>query len=63
MFNIFNFKDNRWQAAEYQGYFEIDLVMHEFWIEENNFYYNSSIVKTHRCSEKDRNYFYPTTDF
>ena len=62
-FNILVIKDDRWQAAEYEGYFEINLLMIEYWYEENRLIYNSSIVKTHKCTEKDRNHFYTKTDF
>ena len=63
MFNIFIFKDNIWQAAEYEGYFEINLMMYEYWLEKDSIKFNSSLVKTHKCTEKDRDYFYPKTDF
>ena len=64
MFNIMTFKDNTWQAAEYEGYFEITLMMYEYWLTENgkDFEYNASNVKIHQCTEKDREYFNPRSD-
>ena len=57
------YKNNNWVPAAYDGYFELELMKYDFYFKDEEFIMNPSVVKTHKCADKDRENFYPRSDY
>ena len=58
VYNILSFRDNKWEAIDYDGYLEINLMKYEVNYDGIAYQIDSSEVNSHECTYEDLDNFY-----